>query len=135
MWRAEGETETGGGQEPALQPQAAELYLHCVLLVGDEVNAGLDSALGPFSQHLVMQPVNIWQERGRLSCWPHCGTGHHGCPRAWGHQEGPSPAAARGGTPGVPGQPRSPSNLPEKLSVALQCCFLFLFLVLGMSMG
>lgn len=41
-----------------------------------------------------------------------------------------------GGAPGVLEQPHSPSNLPEKLSVALQrFFFLFLFLASGMSMG
>lgn len=110
----------GGGGSAA---PAEELYLHCILLVGDEVHAGLDSGVGPFSQHLLLQLVNIWQGRGspELPAPPH---------RAWGHQEGP------GGAPGVPEQLRSPSNLPEKLSVALQrFFFLFLFLASGMSMG
>lgn len=51
---------------------AVELYLHRVLLVGDEVHAGLDSGVGPFSQHLLLQLVNIWQGRSHLSCRPHC---------------------------------------------------------------
>lgn len=49
---------------------------------------------------------------------------------------GLQPCPRPGGTPGVPRQPRSPSNLPEKLSVALQrFFFLFLFLASGISMG
>lgn len=47
------------------------------------------------------------------------------------------PQTGQGRTPLVPaGQPCAPSNLPEKLSVALQrFFFLFLFLASGMSMG
>lgn len=133
-----GKLRQGVGGSGGCSPQrAAELYLHRVLLVGDEVNAGLDSGVGPFSQHLLLQLVNIWQGRGGLSCWPRHSVGLSPLP-------GLSPNL---GTPGGPlapcqagedprGDPRSPSNLPEKLSVALQrFFFLFLFLASGMSMG
>lgn len=126
-WRAEWRLRQGWEEGGPAAP-AGELYLHRVLLVGDEVHAGLDSGVGPFSQHLLLQLVNICQGRGHLSCWPHC-TQPGDIRRA---QPCPRPRAA----PGVPEQPHSPSNLPEKLSVALQrFFFLFLFLASGMSMG
>lgn len=84
--------------------------------------------MGPFSQHLLLQLVNIWQGRGHLSCWP-----HHTEP---GDTRRAQPCLRQGGARGVLEQPHSPSNLPEKLSVALQrFFFLFLFLASGMSMG
>lgn len=55
--------ETGTGRAR----YAATRYLHCILLVGDEVDTGLDSGMGPFPEHLLLQLVNIWQGRGRLS--------------------------------------------------------------------
>lgn len=92
--------------------------------------------MGPFPEHLLLQLVNIWQGRGCLSLQQGGQSsdlvGHCCCPFSWAcrqpweQQEGPDPAQAR----------RSPSNLPEKLSVALQrFFFLFLFLASGMSMG
>lgn len=128
MWRAETEAEAGGREGGGCAAPAVQLYLHRILLVGDEVHAGLDSGVGPFSQHFLLQLVNIWQGRGHLSCRPHC--------TEPGDTRRAQPCPRPGRTPGVPEQPRSPSNLPEKLSVALQrFFFLFLFLASGMSMG
>ena len=37
-------------------------HLDGVLLVGDEVDTGLHSGVGPFPQHLLLQLVHIWGE-------------------------------------------------------------------------
>lgn len=52
---------------PAPRPLDHEVsqrpYLHGILLVGDEVNAGLDSRVGAFPEHLFLQLVDICGEQ------------------------------------------------------------------------
>lgn len=46
------------GQAPA--------YLDSILLVGDQIDTGLHSGMGPFPQHILPQLVDIWDANGQV---------------------------------------------------------------------
>lgn len=107
-----GQRQTPGEETGREQGQT---HLDSVLLVGDEVDAGLHPGVGALPEHVLLQLVDIWGVGGCLE-------------PPW--VAPPPPSRPR------PRLPRAPSNLPEKLSVARhRFFFLLLFLASGMSMG
>lgn len=107
-----GQRQTPGEETGREQGQT---HLDSVLLVGDEVDAGLHPGVGALPEHVLLQLVDIWGAGGCLE-------------PPWVAPLPPSRPRPR--------LPRAPSNLPEKLSVARhRFFFLLLFLASGMSMG
>lgn len=83
-------------------------------MVGDKVDTGLHAGMGPFPEHILLQLVDIWGAMG-----------------VGVRDYGPAPSSQH---PSLLSY--SPSNLPEKLSVARHRFFFRpLFLASGMSMG
>lgn len=41
-----------------------EAHLDRILLVGDEVDAGLHAGMGPFPEHILLQLVDVWGAAG-----------------------------------------------------------------------
>lgn len=41
-------------------------YLDSIFLVGDEIDTGLHTGMGPFPQHILLQLVDIWGARGEV---------------------------------------------------------------------
>lgn len=89
-------------------------YLDSILLVGDQIDTSLHTGMGPFPQHILLQLVDIWNANGEV----------RDSSQALPSRADPTTTA------------HSPSNLPEKLSVARQRFFFRpLFLASGMSIG